>query len=86
VSRKVETSEKYSIDRSDCSGVSAERRKLHEIEECGFLPKAATPVLQRSQVVVPKFSHRPLVGQFDFTKRYKITVTQAASEIFNLAL
>jgi radical SAM superfamily enzyme YgiQ (UPF0313 family) len=26
-----------------CSGVSAERRKLQEIEECGFLPKAATP-------------------------------------------
>jgi radical SAM superfamily enzyme YgiQ (UPF0313 family) len=25
------------------SGVSAERRKLQEIEECGFLPKAATP-------------------------------------------
>jgi radical SAM superfamily enzyme YgiQ (UPF0313 family) len=28
------------------SGVSAERRKLQEIEECGFLPKAATPDLQ----------------------------------------
>jgi N-glycosylase/DNA lyase len=28
-----------------CSGVSAERRKLFEIEESGFLPKAATPAL-----------------------------------------
>jgi radical SAM superfamily enzyme YgiQ (UPF0313 family) len=30
------------------SGVSAERRKFQEIEECGFLPKAATPDLQGS--------------------------------------
>jgi len=28
------------------SGVSAERRKTVEMEECGFLPKAATPWLQ----------------------------------------
>lgn len=28
------------------SGVSAERRKLQEIEECGFLPKAAAPAPQ----------------------------------------
>jgi len=27
-------------------GVSAERRKTLEIEECGFLPKAATLLLQ----------------------------------------
>src|ERR1035437_1584737 len=40
-----DTSEKLPIDRS---GVSAERRKLQKIDECGFLPKAATPVLQRS--------------------------------------
>ncbi len=31
------------------SGVSAERRKHQEIEECGFLPKAATLVFQRSR-------------------------------------
>jgi len=30
------------------SGVSAERRKLREINECVFLPKAATPALQGS--------------------------------------
>jgi radical SAM superfamily enzyme YgiQ (UPF0313 family) len=30
------------------SGVSAERRKLQEIENCGFLPKAATPALHES--------------------------------------
>jgi hypothetical protein len=30
-----------SIERS---GVPVERRKLREIVECGFLPKAATPV------------------------------------------
>jgi len=29
------------------SGVSAERRKPLEIEECGFLPNAATLLLQR---------------------------------------
>ncbi len=29
-----------------CSGVSAERRKLLQTDECGFLPKAATPVLE----------------------------------------
>jgi hypothetical protein len=29
------------------SGGSAERRKLQKNEECGFLPKAAMPVLQR---------------------------------------
>jgi N-glycosylase/DNA lyase len=29
-----------------CSGVSAERRKLLQAGECGFLPKAATPVLE----------------------------------------
>ena len=26
----------------DCSGASAERRKLQKIKECGFAPKAAT--------------------------------------------
>jgi hypothetical protein len=35
----IETSAKPAIRRS---GVSAERRKPLEIEECGFLPKAAT--------------------------------------------
>jgi len=30
------------------SGGSVERRKLQKNEECGFLPKAATLVLQRS--------------------------------------
>ena len=30
---------------TDCSGVSAERRKFLEKEECGFLPKAATPFI-----------------------------------------
>jgi hypothetical protein len=44
--RCFETSAKPSINRS---GVSAERRKILEIEECGFLPKAATSLLQRSQ-------------------------------------
>jgi hypothetical protein len=34
---------------NDGSGVSAERRKLGKIEECGLLPKATTPVLLRSQ-------------------------------------
>jgi len=29
------------------SGGPVERRKLQKNEECGFLPKAATPVLQR---------------------------------------
>jgi len=43
-----ETSEELPVDRS---GVSAERRKPQEIEESGFLPKAATPVLQRSRFV-----------------------------------
>ena len=38
------TSAKPAIRRS---GVSAERRKPLEIEECGFLPKAATLRLQR---------------------------------------
>jgi hypothetical protein len=45
--KELEISAKPIIRRS---GVSAERRKLLEIEECGFLPKAATPVLQRSQL------------------------------------
>jgi len=40
-----ETSANHSADRSIDSG---ERRKHLKIEECGFLPKAATPVLQRS--------------------------------------
>jgi hypothetical protein len=33
------------LDRVEafCSGVSAERRQTKGIEECGFLPKAATP-------------------------------------------
>lgn len=34
---------------NDRSGVSAERRKLGKIEECGLLPKATPPVLLRSQ-------------------------------------
>jgi hypothetical protein len=34
---------------NDRSGVSAERRELGQIEECGLLPKATTPVLQISQ-------------------------------------
>jgi hypothetical protein len=42
---RYETSEKLSLDRS---GVSAERRKLQEIGEGGFLPKAATLVLRQS--------------------------------------
>jgi lysophospholipase L1-like esterase len=29
------------------SGVSAERRQIQKTEKCGFLPKAATPVLQK---------------------------------------
>jgi AraC-like DNA-binding protein len=39
------------------SGVSAERRKPWEIEDCGFLPKAATPVLQRSPIMNSKLNH-----------------------------
>jgi hypothetical protein len=35
------------------SGVSAERRKLLEIEKCGFLPKAATLLLQRFRSFKP---------------------------------
>jgi len=31
----------------DRSGVSAERRKFPDIEECGLLAKAATPLLQK---------------------------------------
>jgi hypothetical protein len=41
----TETSANHSVDRS---GGSGEHRKHLKIEECGFLPKAATPVLQRS--------------------------------------
>jgi hypothetical protein len=41
----TETSAKAMANRS---GGSVERRKLRKNEECGFLPKAATPVLQRS--------------------------------------
>ena len=40
-----ETSANHSADRS---GDSGERRKHLKTEECGFLPKAATLVLQRS--------------------------------------
>jgi hypothetical protein len=40
-----EISEKLPIDRS---GVSAERRKLQEIEECGSLPRSRYALLQRS--------------------------------------
>ena len=36
-----------------CSGVSAERRKSIEIEESGFLPKAATLLLKKSQFSFP---------------------------------
>jgi hypothetical protein len=32
------------------SGVPAERRKTLEIEECGFLPNAATLFLQKAQI------------------------------------
>jgi hypothetical protein len=39
-----ETSANHSADRS---GDSGECRKHLKTEECGFLPKAATPVLQR---------------------------------------
>jgi hypothetical protein len=46
--RQAETSAKPPIDRS---GVSAERRKLQEIQEGGFLPKTATPLLQRFRFV-----------------------------------
>ena len=41
-----ETSAKPPINRS---GVSAVRRKPWKIKECGFLPKAATLLLQRSR-------------------------------------
>jgi hypothetical protein len=41
----TEISANHSVDRS---GDSGERRKHLKAEECGFLPKAATPVLQRS--------------------------------------
>ena len=41
----TEISANHSADRS---GDSGERRKHLKTEECGFLPKAATPVLQRS--------------------------------------
>jgi hypothetical protein len=34
-----------------CSGVSVERRQLEEMNECGFLPKAATLVWQRSSTI-----------------------------------
>src|SRR5882724_10414448 len=45
---RVETTAK----RLSCrSGVSAERRTLREKELSGFLPKAATPVLQRFRIV-----------------------------------
>jgi hypothetical protein len=47
-----ETSAKPPINRS---GVPAERRKPLEIEECGFLPKAATLLLQR----YPDMNTRP---------------------------
>jgi hypothetical protein len=40
-----ETSANHSADRS---GDSGERRKHLKTEQCGFLPKTATPVLQRS--------------------------------------
>jgi len=51
------TSVKPSVKRS---GVSAERRKILGIKECGFLPKAATPLLQRSQSagkIIPRNLH-----------------------------
>jgi hypothetical protein len=44
--RQNETSAKPAVRRS---GVSAERRKPFEIEGFGFLPKAATLLLQRFQ-------------------------------------
>jgi hypothetical protein len=35
------------LKASDCrSGVSAERRQIEEMRECGFLPEAATPAMQ----------------------------------------
>jgi hypothetical protein len=45
---RYETAEKFPVDRS---GVSAERRKLQDIGEGGFLPKAATLVLRQSSIV-----------------------------------
>jgi hypothetical protein len=45
---QIETSAKRAIRRS---GVPAERRISLEIEGFGFLPKAATLLLQRSQIV-----------------------------------
>jgi prolyl oligopeptidase len=44
----VETSGEFPFGRS---GVSAQRRKLQDFDECGFLPKAATPVLHRFPVL-----------------------------------
>jgi hypothetical protein len=44
---RIETSAKPAIRRS---GVSAERRKLLEIDRFGFLPKAATLRLQRPRI------------------------------------
>jgi hypothetical protein len=45
---RYETCERLPLDRS---GVSAERRKLQDIGEGGFLPKAATLVLRQSYIV-----------------------------------
>jgi len=55
---RFKTTAKRSIRRS---GVSAERRILQENELSGFLPKAATPVLQRSQIKSSSFRrfHQP---------------------------
>jgi hypothetical protein len=46
--QQIETSANAAIRRS---GVSAERRKPSEIEGSGFLPKAATLLLQKSQIL-----------------------------------
>ena len=58
----IETSAKPPIRRS---GVSAERRKPLEIEECGFLPKAATLLLQRSLIRSP-------MGEADLTEASRL--------------
>ena len=49
----MKSSSKISMGRS---GVSAERRNLRQIRECGFLPKTTTPVVTEMQVV-------PVAGQ-----------------------
>jgi hypothetical protein len=59
VRAEFETSEKRSIRRGV---VSAERHILQENESFGFLPKAATPVLQRSRFMKIHMGKTPYSG------------------------